>query len=439
MKATRAQVALHSFLRSKEANGKEFTLDELLSATGWKKSTFTTYLKKGQLSDFISHTASGSYEASNCQQISEIEFAKRLSQSKHLQTLGHNCKSKLAKALLHKARDNMLLALELYNRPSLNNRIDAFVMCFCTAWEQFLKAMLIEKFGEECIFKSRNKQGYRETLSLRECLDKTSSLRVNTKRNVQQIAYFRDHAVHLLMPEIQGIASRIFQSGILNFTSLFEEFTETPFLNNSHTGLLSLVGDFQTPSIAALNSAYGSISSDILTLAKTLENEVEETNDISFAVPLKVKLVFASEDDDGNVFTLAKAEDGIQGLEKALVLEKPVDRSRSHPYLRNKIVALINARLREKYTDNKLDKHLVSASRSSSHIKEINGNCFDAVIVKNNWKASNNRFHYKNDNPEIHYYSEELVDEFINKIMASPTYLSNAKRDYNRKRRKSKR
>lgn len=333
----------------------------------------------------------------------------------------------------------MLLALELYNRPSLDNRMDAFVMCFCTAWEQFLKAMLIEKFGEESIFKSKNKQGYRETLSLRECLEKTPSLLVNTKRNIQQIAYFRDHAVHLLMPEIQGITSRIFQSGVLNFTSFFEDFTEIPFLNNSHTGMLSLVGDFKTPSIAALNSAYGDISEEILSLAKTLENEVEETNDISFAVPLKVKLVFASEDDQGNVVTLAKAEDGIQGLEKALVLEKPVDRSRSHPYLRNKIVSLINAKLREKYTEQKLDQHLVAPSKSSSESKEINGNCFDAVIVKNNWKASNNRFHYKNDNPEIHYYSEELVDEYINKIMGSPTYLSNAKREYNRKRRKSTR
>ncbi|MGK3503307.1 hypothetical protein, partial [Escherichia coli] len=28
------------------------------------------------------------------------------------------------------------------------------------------------------------------------------------------------------MPEIQGIASRIFQSGVLNYSSYFEKFTE---------------------------------------------------------------------------------------------------------------------------------------------------------------------------------------------------------------------
>lgn len=97
------------------------------------------------MADFLSETSDGKYEASNCQLINEVEFAKLLSQSKHRRALGHNCQSKLAKALLSKSKDNMLLALELYNRPSLENRMDAFVMCFCTAWEQFLKSMIIEK------------------------------------------------------------------------------------------------------------------------------------------------------------------------------------------------------------------------------------------------------------------------------------------------------
>ncbi|WP_434670402.1 DUF3644 domain-containing protein [Klebsiella sp. B345] len=52
----------------------------------------------------------------------------------------------------------MILALELYNRPSLENKMDAFVMCFCTAWEQFLKARIIEQDGEKTIFRSVNKK-----------------------------------------------------------------------------------------------------------------------------------------------------------------------------------------------------------------------------------------------------------------------------------------
>lgn len=180
MKVTKSQLALYSFVKKKEESGQVFSISQLIKATGWKESTFKTYLKKGQLADFISETSNGYYEASNSLKLNEIEFAKRLSQSKHIQTLGHNCSSKLAKALLHKSRDNMTLALELYNRPSLDNRMDAFVMCFCTAWEQFLKAMIIENSGENSIFKAKNKQGYRETLSFESALIELMSVTISS-------------------------------------------------------------------------------------------------------------------------------------------------------------------------------------------------------------------------------------------------------------------
>lgn len=158
MKITKSLEALFEFLKQKENEGASFTKEDVLLVTGWKNATFKTYLGKGQLSDFISEIDTDVYEASNCQNITTVEFAKLLSQSKHRRGLGHNCQSKLAKALLSKSRDNMLLALELYNRPSIENRMDAFVMCFCTAWEQLLKAMLIEKDGEDSIFKKGNKK-----------------------------------------------------------------------------------------------------------------------------------------------------------------------------------------------------------------------------------------------------------------------------------------
>ena len=60
----------------------------------------------------------------------------------------------------------MMLALELYNRPSLENKLDGFVLLFCTAWEQLTKAMLIESKGEDSIFLPPNNKGFRETISL---------------------------------------------------------------------------------------------------------------------------------------------------------------------------------------------------------------------------------------------------------------------------------
>lgn len=52
----------------------------------------------------------------------------------------------------------MMLALELYNRPSIENRMDAFVMCFCTSWEQLLKAILIEKMVKSQFSKKKTSE-----------------------------------------------------------------------------------------------------------------------------------------------------------------------------------------------------------------------------------------------------------------------------------------
>ncbi|KPV93126.1 hypothetical protein AN395_00252 [Pseudoalteromonas sp. P1-30] len=433
MKVSKSLSSLHELLKTKEEQSKQFTKDDILNATGWKIATFRTYWNKGQLADFISEVSKGFFEASNCIDISEIEFAKLLSQSKHRRGLGHNCKSKLAKALLSKSKDNMLLALELYNRPSLENRMDAFVMCFCTAWEQFLKAVLIEKDGENSIFRKAGKKGLKETISLRDCLEKVYPLKSNIRKNIEQIAYLRDQAVHLLMPEIQGIMSRVFQSGVLNYTSKFEEFTEISFLNNSHAGMISLVGEFKSPPVSIMKSTYGDIANEIIELATSVQTDVENSDDIEFAIPLNVKLVFATDGEDGSTIAIARADEGIEGLKKALVIEKPVDRSKSHPLLQKDAINEINLRLQERFDNAKLKKHLVKSCKNTG-MPIINPNCFAAILSKNNWKSSDNKFHYKNKNPEIHYYSLDLVEEFIKKIMEQESYLSATKSWHNKRK-----
>ncbi|EOV0115254.1 DUF3644 domain-containing protein [Vibrio parahaemolyticus] len=430
MKVNKSHERFLCFLQEKERTSKSFTKEELISATGWKESTFKTYFNKGQLSDFLSEVASGSYEASNSLNLSLIEFSKKLSQSKHRRGLGHNCKSKLAKALLRKSRDNMLLALELYNRPSLENRMDGFVMCFCTAWEQLLKAMIIEEHGESTIFKKLKRNGIKETISLREAINLIFPDGNKVKANLEKIVFFRDQAVHLLMPEIQGIASRLFQSGVLNYSAKFEEFSEQSFLNSSHTGMISLVGDFKYPPVSVLKTNYGDVATEILTLAESLTEDVQNTDDIEFAIPLNVKLVFAKDGDvEGQPITLAKAEDGMEGLKKALIVHKPIDREKSHPYLESSAIKKLNDRLKEQCSEEALNKFLVARCKKSGK-PTINQHCFRAVVDKLKVKNANNEYHHKNCNPELHYYSDSFIDLVVKKVIDGKNFIENAKKSY---------
>ena len=56
------------------------------------------------------------------------------------------------KRLVDKSIQSFHLAIELYNRPTLPNRVEACSMMLANAWELLLKAYLIRTKGESGIF-----------------------------------------------------------------------------------------------------------------------------------------------------------------------------------------------------------------------------------------------------------------------------------------------
>jgi hypothetical protein len=439
MKVRESIKQLLIFLQNKEVKNESISKQELLDVTGWKESTLITYLSKEQLSDFLHQVDEELYEASNVVGLTDIQFAKLLSQSKHRRELGHNCKSRLAKALLKKSRDNMLLALELYNRPSLENRLDGFVVCFCIAWEQLLKAILIEEQGENNIYKKNQKASrIRETISLHECLERKYTEKDLVRKNIEKVIFLRNQATHLLMEEAQGITSRVFQSGVSNYSEIFEAFTEFPFISASNSGILLLTGNLKSVSSAVLYSNYGKdVGKEVMSLIEDLEQEVKSVDDIRFAIPVGVRLVFEKKDSKGKTITLAKVEEGIEGLRKAIIVEKPIDRHHTHPFKQTNAVIEINKRLRGKFSDEILKKHLV-ATKKEDRRPEVRAYCFQALAWKLGWKKSDNDYHYENKDPSYHYFSEKAVDEFISKVMSRPGYLDKVRKDYNYSKRKKK-
>lgn len=433
-RANNSQAKFLDLLKSKEKSGSLISLEEILKSTGWKESTFLTYLNKGQLSEFLSETDNGKYSPSNSININYTDFYRRLSQSKHRQELGHHCKSKLAKALLKKSKDNMVLALELYNRPSLENRLDCFVLCFCVAWEQLLKAILIEENDENYIFDKKPKpNGIRGTISLRECLESLFEANDPIRKNIEIISFYRDQAVHLLMPEIQGTIYKVFQSGIINYGNKFQEFCNQSFISEESSGMLSLVGSLKNYTNSFIKEKYGNkIGEEIISIQNELIKQTEQENNIDFAIPINVKLAFAKNDSAGNLITLSKTEDGIEGLKEAIVIEKPTDRHNTHPFLQKEFLEQINRRLHDRYDKEVLEKCLV-ARDSKSKLPCVNQYDFQVIVNKLKWKKSSNKYHYLNENPELHYYSDAAIEEFITKIMTVKNYIKNARQNHKSK------
>lgn len=216
----------------------------------------------------------------------------------------------------------------------------------------------------------------------------------------------------------------------MNYSKVFCDFSQQAFLPSSHAGMLSLVGEISSPSNATIIAKYGEkVGDELIALMDSLKEEMEKVDDIEFAIPMNVKLEFTKKDDKGNTVILSRAEAGMEGLAKAIVVEKPVDRSKTHPFRTEDAVKEINRRISEKYSDDYIREYLRCSSAPNGKA-QINSFDFQSIVYRSKWKNSNNVEHYLLENPETHYYSDKAIEESISKILGNKDYLENARKSY---------
>lgn len=315
----------------------------------------------------------------------------------------------------------MVLALELFNRPSITNRIDAFVILFVVAWEQLLKGMVAERRGESAVFRPHKKGRKRETISLTEAVAQAWPLSAQAQRNLETIQRLRDEATHLLVPETAGILSHVFQAGVLNFSKAFATFARAPLLPRSSFGLLTMVGDVRKPNVVSLHRSYGEqIGSDVETLLAEMEAAISEEASSEFAIPLTYTLTFAEAKSSGGIQLVKAAEADPNRTFK--VVEKPVDLDRSHPYRQKDVIPLIDAGLRRAMAPQEFDRRLAAPNKSNP--VRFTSHDFQCILRKEGWKNSNNEYHALITNPETHRYSAEIVSAIVTRVEADAGYIA---------------
>ena len=71
--------------------------------------------------------------------------------------------------LINKAKEAFVMAIEIYNKPSIQYRLEGFSFFIFNAWELMLKAHIINKYGEEAVYYMDKKN---RTISLENCVQK---------------------------------------------------------------------------------------------------------------------------------------------------------------------------------------------------------------------------------------------------------------------------
>ena len=74
---------------------------------------------------------------------------------------------KLINDMLDKSEEAFLMAIEIYNKPTINYRLEGFAFFICNAWELLLKAKLLKE-GKSIYYSDKPNR----TISLFNCVSK---------------------------------------------------------------------------------------------------------------------------------------------------------------------------------------------------------------------------------------------------------------------------
>ena len=103
---------------------------------------------------------------------------------------------RIIEKLLEKSKECFVLAIEIYNKPTIRYRVEGFALFICNAWELMLKAHLIRRDGLGSIYFKDNPT---RTISLEGCLRKIyTNEKTPLRRNLEKIIELRNTSTHFI-------------------------------------------------------------------------------------------------------------------------------------------------------------------------------------------------------------------------------------------------
>ena len=145
----------------------------------------------------------------------------------------------IADKLLEKAKEAFVLAVEIYNKPTIKYRVEGFTFFICNAWELMLKAYLIKTKGEESIYYKDNPE---RTINLENCIKLIFTNDKDPLRlNLEKIIELRNTSTHFITEEYEMGYVPLFQSCLFNFSEKMQKFHEVDVTELISLNFLNLV------------------------------------------------------------------------------------------------------------------------------------------------------------------------------------------------------
>ena len=326
-------------------------------------------------------------------------------------------KEKLIELMIEKSQESFLMALEIYNKPTIKYKIEGFCFFICNAWELMLKAYLLK---ENKSIKYKEKQNKNRTISLSDCIQRVMTNKNDpVRRNLEAVVGLRHMAVHLVIPEYADLYNEVFMACTKNYTVKLKSLLDKTIDEQLSSNYLTMFIPSSNSNIN-VSAKYGKeivdkfISTQSFINKSMLENSSNDIVNDSFAVSyeLRVKRVKNIEDAD---IAVAKTSGNKADL-KVVTIKERTDPSQTHPFTISKIVELVNNEMET--------KGITFEPISETAKRTFNTSTFTLLNSYYHFK-DDEVYSYKHtiDKNARYTYSLELVQKIIDIFIERPDVL----------------
>lgn len=306
--------------------------------------------------------------------------------------------------MLNKSQEAFLLAIEIYNKPTIKYRLEGFAFFICNAWELLLKAYIIKSNGINSIY-YRDKP--ERTLSLLDCVKKVfTNEKDPIRKNLEVIIDLRNTSTHFVIKEMETIYLPFFQANTLNYSQKLYDFFQIDITKSLDTSFLSLATNNSELNETEILSTYGD---EIFKKYIKLKNEttalLESENNNKLAININLNLRVVKNIKDAKL-TFAVAKDAKDAI---YFIDKVKDINTTYPYSQKSAREIIMKNLKRRSIE--INLHQTN---------------FNLICSKYHLKINEDYFYYHNLTNR-YMCSQKLVDFVTNLLSSNPSLIEEIK------------
>lgn len=325
----------------------------------------------------------------------------------------------LKEQLLDKSQEAFVMAIEIYNKPSIKYRLEGFSFFICNAWELMLKAHILNKFGENVLYYSDKPN---RTISLENCVQKIfTNEKAPLRKNLEKIIELRNTSTHFITEEYEAVYIPLLQACVFNFVDKMMDFHEIDMTKVIPENFITLSVRLKSLDETEIRGKYtAQVAERLISTNQVLQPMVEENNS-AFAIKVEhYHYMTRKREEATELYHIEK-----DASEAVRIIKELKDPNTTHNYNAKSCIREINKRIQKDkialmYNGNEVEMNMYHFRNFTSYfgLKENERMCFT----------------YQISTQPQYSYSQQAIDFIYEEIKKAPsTILDDLKKKLTKK------